>query len=1205
MKAHFWILAFAVVISISSLFLIDRLLARGGTENGPIQKSPVLLSDQHISSKVSIQQANGLHGIPRESKHLPTLLEGSLSIVADSPNPLPKSERESLWYAFSEARRTIYPLTDRQRELAENAGAYFFAQNPGQEVVARFMDDGVQFSSGYAGREWTGALSLSGLIPHEIRHEGTVLEYHYNGIVEWIENRPEGFRQGWVLEGRPIESNDTQMRLPVSVTGLTVEQLESNDSDSSGFQFINAAGEPVLSYTGLMAWDANGQILESAMQPTTEGLEILVADSGAVYPITIDPLIASLEQKLGPEVTGDGGPSDEFGLSVSVAGDIALVGALNDDDNGSSSGAAYVFVRNGGNWSFEQKLRASDGASFDRFGISVSVSGNTALIGADRNDDGGSSSGSAYIFVRNGEVWSEQQKLTANDAAEGDEFGISVSISGETALVGARGDGSGSAYVFARSGSSWSEQQKLTVTNAAADARFGHAVSLSSDTALIGAYQDDANGSESGSAYVFVRTGTTWSEQHKLTAIDAAPNDRFGYAVSLSENTALIGAYQDDAKGSDSGSAYVFVREGVNWSEQQKLTADDGAEDDRFGWSVSVSEEIALVGAPRDDDLGTSTGSAYVFVRSGTNWSEEQKLIADDTSAGDRFGSSVSVSGDTAMIGAPRDDDGHNNAGSAYILIRDGTSWSQDEKFISGDNAEDDQFGFSVSLDGDTALIGVPGDNEAGSDSGCAYVFERTGNEWNQQAKLIASDGAAGDRFGVSVSVSGNIALVGAHLDDDGKDNSGSAYAFARIGTVWTQEQKLTANDAEEEALFGFSVSVSGATALIAAPKDENHGSRSGSAYVFLRDGTSWSAQQKLIADDGDQGDDFGFSVSIDNDTALIGAPGDNDSDSGSGSAYVFVRDGASWSQKKKLLANDGESGDGFGRSVSICENTALVGASAGNGIENNTGSAYVFVREANNWSQQKELSASDGVRGDGFGVSVSVSGSLAVIGANFDSDDAEFSGSAYVFRRDGTDWTEEQKLTAINGTEDDFFGFSVSVSGDTALIGVDQAEGLNASGFTSEDQGAVYVFRIVEDRDQGSDAWQLANGFNPDVPNDEATLDSDGDGDLDILEIFQGTDRNDSSDRFGFQNVGATNNSLSATFRRSTVQAAVNAQSSWSTDLVNWYTTGQTDGDITIALSEEVVEIGTGFQIVELEAEVIGGNTEKLFIALSLSPNE
>ena len=324
----------------------------------------------------------------------------------------------------------------------------------------------------------------------------------------------------------------------------------------------------------------------------------------------------------------DGGPSDEFGHSVSVSGNTALIGAPNDDDVASNAGAAYVFVRSGSSWTEQEKLTALDGAGSDEFGYVVSLSGDTAVVGAYRDDDAGSTSGSAYVFGRSGGSWSQQEKLTAADGASSDEFGFAVAVSGDTAVIGAPNDdddgsNSGSAYVYVGSGGSWTSQEKLTAGDSAVDDEFGFSVSVSGDTAVIGAPDDDDDGSNSGSAYVFVRSGNSWTQQEKLTASDAAANDNFGFAVSVSVDTAVIGAYRDDDAGSTSGSAYVFVRSGSSWTEQQKLTAGDAAAGDSFGFAVSVSGDTAVIGARNDDDDGSNSGSAYVFVRSGS-WTEQR-----------------------------------------------------------------------------------------------------------------------------------------------------------------------------------------------------------------------------------------------------------------------------------------------------------------------------------------------------------------------------------------------------------------------------------------------------------------------------------------------------------------------------------------------------------------------------------------------------
>jgi len=381
-------------------------------------------------------------------------------------------------------------------------------------------------------------------------------------------------------------------------------------------------------------------------------------------------------------------------------------------------------------WTEEQKFLASDGAAGDEFGIYTSLDGDTALIGASGDDDNGADSGSAYVFTRSGTTWTQQQKLLASDGGPGALFGCSVSLDGNTALIGAQeyvSGGNGSAYVFTRTGTTWVQQAKLLASDGAAGDNFGVYVFLSGDTALIGADRDDDNGENSGSAYVFTRTGTTWTQQQKLLPSDGAAEDIFGVSVSLSGDTALIGAWYDDDNGADSGSAYVFTRSGTTWTQQQKLLASDGAAADWFGNSVFLSGDTAIIAAPQDDDMGTNSGSAYIFTRTGTTWTQQQKLLASDGAAGDLFSEwNVGLDGDTALIGAWYDDDNGANSGSAYVFTRTGTTWTQQQKLLPSDGAAGDEFA-GYSLSGDTALITAYHDDDNGANSGSAYVFTKIG----------------------------------------------------------------------------------------------------------------------------------------------------------------------------------------------------------------------------------------------------------------------------------------------------------------------------------------------------------------------------------------------------------------------------------------------------------------------------------------------
>ena len=370
-------------------------------------------------------------------------------------------------------------------------------------------------------------------------------------------------------------------------------------------------------------------------------------------------------------LAGDGMADDMFGYSVSNNGDYAIVGAWAKDDSGSESGSAYIFVRDGESWSQQAKLIASDGTAGDHFGGSVSISSDYAIVGADSDDDHGTESGSAYIFVRDGETWTQQVKLTASDGSGWDYFGLSVSISGDYAIISSfkdddGGTDAGAAYIFVRDGETWTQQAKLIANDASAGDFFGISVSLNGDYAISGAYKDDDNGSDAGSVYIFVRDGENWTQQAKLIASDAASFDFFGSSVSISDNDVIVGAWGDDDGGNATGSAYIFVRNGINWTQQAKLNAADPAANDYFGTRASISNDYAIIGAYEDDDDGSGSGSAYIFVRDSVSWTEHSKLTGSDAEADDRFGYSVSISGGYVLSGAYWDDDSGTNSGSVY-----------------------------------------------------------------------------------------------------------------------------------------------------------------------------------------------------------------------------------------------------------------------------------------------------------------------------------------------------------------------------------------------------------------------------------------------------------------------------------------------------------------------------------------------------------
>ena len=358
------------------------------------------------------------------------------------------------------------------------------------------------------------------------------------------------------------------------------------------------------------------------------------------------------------------------------------------------------------------------------------------------------------------------------------------------------------------------------------------------------------------------------SNENKITASDGAAGDRFGNSVAIGSGRIVVGNMFDDDNGSASGSAYIFDLDGT---ELAKITASDGAADDQFGWSVAIGNGRIVVGAYADDDNGSLSGSAYIFDLDGTQLA---KITASDGAASDQFGYSVAIGNGRIVVGAYKD---NSNQGSAYIFDLDGTQLA---KITASDGAASDQFGHSVAIGNGRIVVGARQDVlNSGSRSGSAYIFDLDGT---QLAKITASDGAAGDQFGSSVAVGNGRIVVGAYADDDNATNSGSAYIFDLDGT---QLAKIIASDGAANDYFSISVAIGNGRIVVGVPFDDDNGSASGSAYIFDLDGTQLA---KITASDGAADDYFGQSVAVGNGRIVVGSYGDDDNGALSGSAYIY-----------------------------------------------------------------------------------------------------------------------------------------------------------------------------------------------------------------------------------------------------------------------------------------------------------------------------
>lgn len=734
---------------------------------------------------------------------------------------------------------------------------------------------------------------------------------------------------------------------------------------------------------------------------------------------------------------------------------LATGGAISNND-----GNVYVFRWNGTTWEQEQRIlgpSAVTGSQTD-FGRSLAISGNTIAIGARLDDTtGGANAGAVYVYTRVAGIWTLQQRLTASNGAVDDNFGDAVGIYGDTIAAAAPGAASdaGSVYAFTRAGSTWTQQQILpAMTGAAAGDKAGEngAISINNDTIAVGA---PAKSSNSGRVAIYQRQLTSWTNTIVLQSPVADATGQFGSSVSVLGDTLAVGAKNSAVTAATAGAAWIFTRTNGTWSTAGTSLVPTGlATGDNLGFSIALSGNTVLIGSP---GRATNTGAAYAFTFANGAWTQQARLLAPDAASADFFGWSVAMSGEVAAIGAEGDTLSNptiTSAGSAWILSRDGSNWLHGDLSVNAASpAVNENFGVATDLDGDYAVIGAFGyQGTAGANEGAAYVFNLTGSTWVQQQRLLPSAPFAGARFGRGVGISKNTIVGGAPNRTVSFANQGAGYVFVRSGSTWTQQAVLLASDGAAGDNFGVSTAIDGDTAVVGAYLDDSGTLVDcGGAYIYTRSGTTWTQITRIGASDAAASDYFGFSVAISGNTIVVGA---YNKASGAGAAYVFQREGPSFKQVAKLLPQDPKTGANFGVCVSIDGPNIVVGApKAAGGAIGNAGAAYIFTNTSGvTWQQVAKINALDVAQLENFGNSVDISGNTVVVGANLDDlSSATDAGSMYVFASASTmpqgPWVQVKKQIRSNPAANDWLGYSVSVSGKNTVAGAFKANPGTAAG--------------------------------------------------------------------------------------------------------------------------------------------------------------
>ncbi|MFT7462491.1 MAG: hypothetical protein ACI9EF_000831 [Pseudohongiellaceae bacterium] len=376
--------------------------------------------------------------------------------------------------------------------------------------------------------------------------------------------------------------------------------------------------------------------------------------------------------------------------------------------------------------------------------------------------------------------------------------------------------------------------------------------------------------------------------EQKVTDPQGAAGDIYGAALAIEGDMALVASEWDDDKGFNSGAVFVFRCMGDSWKSVQKLVPSDGQAGDNFGRAVSLSGDTALIGTHWDDDNGFRSGSAYIYKYDGSQWIQDQKLLAADGKTNDRFGNSVFVQDDVLAVCAWLEDQGASAAGAVYIFRNNGTSWIQEQKLQASDKQAGDNFGRYVYIDGDALIVGAYHEDEGGADAGAAYIFRHNGGEWVEEQKLMAWDAAANDYFGWSCAILGDVAVVGSFQDDDMGSNSGSAYVYRFNGTSWLPEQKLLASNGVANDRLGYAVVMDRNHILLTAPASLTLGAGPGSMYLYRETSAGWIEQQIFAPSDGAAQDAFGFHADLSGHVTLTGSWRDDDAGADTGSAYFY-----------------------------------------------------------------------------------------------------------------------------------------------------------------------------------------------------------------------------------------------------------------------------------------------------------------------------
>jgi hypothetical protein len=725
---------------------------------------------------------------------------------------------------------------------------------------------------------------------------------------------------------------------------------------------------------------------------------------------------------------------DRFGRAVAVDGTTVAIAATREPGTVLTfPGQVFIFVRDQGHWRRQAVIDWPPDASTSGtgFGASLALSGDTLLIGAPRNSVAAGfrlDTGAVYVYQRRGENWEPAGQLLSYEIEFGDRFGHSVALLGDRAIVGAPGDdhdnitdpgktNAGAAYVFERRGGQWSARRRLEAPDAAPLEVFGISVALTEESALVGSIGAAAG---RGAVHAFdAQESFRWSQT--LLAPDGESGDGFGIALSADGDAVLVGAYFDDVDGrSNQGSAHAFARRDGSWVHEAQLRARAPFAEAVFGWSLDLTDNQALIGS-----RGGSDGRpVHVFRRAAGGWTQDEQAPRPvDAAVRTDVGYAVGIDGDVAVVGFPHIDIGAGrDTGVGYVFERSGSQWSEALFASRPDSIDVHGFGASLAVDGDVAVIGAPGfplaAGGAPSTVGSINFFVREPSGlWRNHQSLRGLFPGANDGFGGRVAISGNQALITRGSSANAGSSSASEVdVYTRQPSFWRHAGILRSH--EDVPVAGRTVAIDGDRAIVGT-LDRVH-LFSGSDGTLL-ESASFPAGSRVRGDTVE-------AVALKGRTAVIGVPRFTVDGRARGAAYVLVEsDLGVWQLHARLLPDADDPHGAFGTALAIDADAMIVGA-PGDGTSNDAGRAYVFVRAANGWVRQAVLTGKATQRG--FGSNVALRGDIAMVSTplRHDAIGNDAAAEVAVYRRSGEVWVQLDSLPPSHGGALDIEGIDLFV---------------------------------------------------------------------------------------------------------------------------------------------------------------------------------